>query len=159
MSQKYKVYTNNSTQIVTDNLEHNYSNHIFIEAAGGVVYNLKNQLLMIFRNGKWDLPKGKLELNEDIKKCALREVEEECGVKNLVIIKKIKDTYHTYSINDKQILKKTTWFLMKTNFLGNLSPQVSEGITNVVWLNNNQVEQKLKNTYGNIKDVLNESIL
>ena len=159
MTQKYKVYTNNSTQIVTDNLEHNYSNHIFIEAAGGVVYNLKNQLLMIFRNGKWDLPKGKLELNEDIKKCALREVEEECGVKNLVIIKKIKDTYHTYSINDKQILKKTTWFLMKTNFLGNLSPQVSEGITNVVWLNNNQVEQKLKNTYGNIKDVLNESIL
>ena len=114
---------------------------------------------MIFRNGKWDLPKGKLELNEDIKKCALREVEEECGVKNLVIIKKIKDTYHTYSINDKQILKKTTWFLMKTNFLGNLSPQVSEGITNVVWLNNNQVEQKLKNTYGNIKDVLNEIII
>jgi len=159
MTQKYKVYTNNNTQIAIDNLEQNYSKHIFIEAAGGVVYNMKNQLLMIFRNGKWDLPKGKIELNEDIKKCAIREVEEECGVKNLVIIKKIKDTYHTYSIKDKKILKKTTWFLMQTNFSGKLSPQINEGITNVVWLNDNQVEQKLKNTYGNIKDVLNESII
>tara|TARA_B100001113_G_C20603081_1_gene402661 strand:+ start:24 stop:503 length:480 start_codon:yes stop_codon:yes gene_type:complete len=159
MTQKYKVYINNNTQIVTDNLEDNYHDHIIVQAAGGVVYNLKNQLLMIYRNGKWDLPKGKLELNEDIKKCAIREVEEECGVKNLVIINKIKDTYHTYSIKDKKILKKTTWFIMKTDFIGKLSPQINEGITNVVWLNSNQVEQKLKNTYGNIIDVLNESII
>ena len=156
MTQKYKVYINNNTQIVSDNLEHNYSDHIFIEAAGGVVYNSKNQLLMIFRNGKWDLPKGKIELGEGVKKCAIREVEEECGVKNLVIVKKIKDTYHTYKIRNEKILKRTTWFMMKTDFKDKLTPQINEGITDVVWLNSDQVDQKLKNTYRNIIDVLNE---
>ena len=156
MTQKYKVYINNNTQIVTDNLEHRYSDYIFVDAAGGVVYNNKNQLLMIFRNGKWDLPKGKLEIGEDIENCATREVEEECGVHDLVIIKKIKDTYHTYKIGSKKILKKTTWFMMRTDFKGNLSPQINEGISKAVWLNSDQVEEKISNTYANIIDVLNE---
>ena len=33
----------------------------YIIAAGGVVYNSNDEILVIFRNGKWDLPKGKLE--------------------------------------------------------------------------------------------------
>ena len=76
--QKYKVYTNRECKIITDNWEAFCSKHTLIEAAGGLVYNIENQLLMIFRNNKWDLPKGKLEVGENIQECAIREVEEEC---------------------------------------------------------------------------------
>ena len=83
--QKYKVYINNSPEIITENWESFCANYMLIEAAGGLVYNAKDQLLMIFRNGKWDLPKGKLEVGENIEQCAMREVEEECGISGLTI--------------------------------------------------------------------------
>ena len=67
-----------------------------VEAAGGLVFNKDGDILMIFRNGKWDLPKGKLEIGESIEECAIREVEEECGISGLIIEKKIKDTYNIY---------------------------------------------------------------
>ena len=84
--QKYKVYINNKCEIITDNWESFCSKYILIEAAGGLVYNSDKQILMIFRNGKWDLPKGKKEDKETIIQCALREVEEECGINDLRII-------------------------------------------------------------------------
>ena len=67
-----------------------------IFASGGVVFN-NEKLLMIYRNSLWDLPKGKMELNESELECALREVEEECGIDNLRVIKFLKYTYHTVS--------------------------------------------------------------
>ena len=109
---------------------------------------------MILRNGKWDLPKGKLEQNESIKECAIREVQEECGVSGLSIINALEDTYHTYEINSKKILKRTYWFVMNTNFKGSLMPQTEEGITEVVWLDKEQTSEKLNNSFGNIKDLL-----
>ena len=150
MPQKYKVYINNSLEIITDNWENFCDKFTLIEAAGGLVYNYENQLLMIFRNGKWDLPKGKLEEGENIKECAIREVEEECGISGLSISRPLQDTYHVYELNAQKILKRTYWFEMKTDFKGNLTPQTEEGITKVCWVNKEDIAQKLENSFGNI---------
>jgi len=109
---------------------------------------------MIFRNGKWDLPKGKLEVGENIQECAIREVEEECGVLGLCIVNALQDTYHTYEIKGKRILKRTYWFEMKTDFKGGLLPQTEEGITKVDWVDKQDIIEKLENSFGNIKELL-----
>ena len=153
MSQKYKVYINNDPKIITDNWEIFCADYFLIEAAGGLVYNFESQLLMIFRNNKWDLPKGKLEQNENIKECAIREVQEECGVSGLSIVNSLNNTYHTYEIKGEKILKCTYWFEMKTNFKGNLIPQTEEGITNVVWVDKQDIAEKLENSFGNINEL------
>ncbi|MDG2139758.1 MAG: NUDIX domain-containing protein [Flavobacteriales bacterium] len=155
MKQKYKVFINNRPKLVVDNWGEFCSKYQIIDAAGGVVYN-NESLLMIFRNGKWDLPKGKKEMNETDENCAIREVSEECGVSDLKIIRFIKYSYHTYKINSTSILKITAWFLMSSNYNQILTPQKSEGISKVVWVNQDKVAEKLKNTYGNISDVLKE---
>ena len=126
---------------------------MLIEAAGGLVYNLDNQLLMIFRNGKWDLPKGKLEVGEKIEQCAMREVEEECGISGLTITQQLQETYHTYEINGQKILKRTYWFKMKTSFKGNLVPQTKERITEAVWVDKEDIAEKLENSFGNIAEL------
>jgi len=153
MTQKYKVFINNHPKVITENWEKFCSNYILIKAAGGLVYNQENKLLMIFRNGKWDLPKGKLEEAEDIKNCAKREVEEECGVSGLKVVKQLSDTYHTYKLNDEEILKRTFWFEMKTNYVGELIPQKEEGIIKVEWVKKEEIAIKLQNSYGNIKEL------
>jgi len=154
MSQKYKVYINNEPKIITDNWEIFCADYSIIKAAGGLVYNNENQLLMIFRNNKWDLPKGKLEENENLKECAIREVQEECGISGLSIINALQDTYHTYEVNEIKILKRTSWFTMYTNFKGSFVPQIEEGITEVVWVDKEQIAEKLNNSFGNIKELL-----
>ena len=154
MTQKYKVYINNEAKIVTENWSDFCSNYTIIKAAGGLVFNDKNKLLMIFRNGKWDLPKGKIERGEQIEEAAIREVKEECGINELQIEKKLINTYHTYCINGLKILKKTYWFLMKTSFKFSLTPQLEEGITEVRWCDEENVSKYLKNSYSNIRDVI-----
>ena len=153
MPQKYKVFINGRIKIITENWEKFCLNYTLIKAAGGVVYNQKKELLMIFRNGKWDLPKGKLETGESIEECAIREVQEECGVNNLQITSKLSDTYHTYELNGKMVLKHTFWFRMKTNFEGELSPQTKEGITKVEWVNQDEIAERLKNAYANLVEL------
>jgi len=148
--QKYKVYINNSPEIITENWESFCATYKLIKAAGGLVYNDTNQLLMIFRDGKWDLPKGKLEVGENIKQCAIREVKEECGVSGLIITQQLQETYHTYEINGQKILKRTYWFEMKSSFKGNLTPQNKEGITVAVWVDEQDIAEKLENSFGNI---------
>ena len=86
MSQKYKVYINNQLKVVCENWKFFKSKYLLVKAAGGIVYNANNELLMIYRNNKWDLPKGKIEKGETPKQCALREVEEETGVEKLKIL-------------------------------------------------------------------------
>ncbi len=126
---------------------------LFIQAAGGVIFQ-DNKVLFIFRKGKWDLPKGKLEVGETIEECAVREVEEECGVTNISIAKQLPSTYHIYSLEDQLVLKETFWYKMNSNDNYNLSPQVEEGIECVEWKDSSEIKDCIKNTYPNIIKVL-----
>jgi 8-oxo-dGTP pyrophosphatase MutT (NUDIX family) len=123
-------------------------------AGGGKVYNTEGDILFIYRNNKWDLPKGKAESKETIDKTAIREVEEETGVKGLEITKPLEMTYHIFKRNGKYRIKITYWFEMKTNYEGLLSPQENEGITKVKWLNPKQITKAMKNSYANIKELM-----
>ena len=120
-------------------------------AGGGKVYNANGDILFIYRNDKWDLPKGKSEGKETIDKTAIREVEEETGVTGLEITKPLETTYHIFKRNGRYKIKITYWFEMTSTFKGNLWPQENEGITKVEWLNEAQVQEALKNSYANIK--------
>jgi 8-oxo-dGTP pyrophosphatase MutT (NUDIX family) len=128
-------------------------------AGGGLVYNKKGEVLFIFRNGKWDLPKGGKEKREKMKLTAMREVEEETGVNNLIITKKLQKTYHIFKRNGIYKLKITQWYEMKTNFEGTPIGQLEEGIEKVAWLNPEQIQEAMKNSYENIKLVFEEDQL
>ncbi|AEW86190.1 NUDIX domain-containing protein [Flavobacterium columnare] len=120
-------------------------------AGGGLVYNNKGEVLFIYRGGKWDLPKGGIDKGEEIEETAIREVEEETGVSNLKITKKLQKTYHIFRRNGKYRLKITQWYEMKTDYNGLLVGQLEEGIEKVAWLNPAQIEEVLTNSYENIK--------
>ena len=105
-----------------------------VEAGGGLVVSPRDEVLMIFRNGRWDLPKGKLEPDEDIARCAVREVEEECGIQGINLGKLLTRTYHLYEMNGQQILKRTSWFEMANDGVEPLTPQTDEGISDIRWV-------------------------
>ena len=129
-----------------------------IKAAGGIVENLKQEKLFIYRLDKWDLPKGKIEKGESIEDGAIREIMEECGVTDLTIKKQLKDTFHIYELNGELILKQTYWFEIISCYEGELTPQIEEDITKVEWLTDNQINQKvLDNTYSSIKELIKAS--
>jgi 8-oxo-dGTP pyrophosphatase MutT (NUDIX family) len=123
-------------------------------AGGGKVINQKNEVLFIFRNGKWDLPKGKTEKKEPIELSAIREVEEETGVTGLKIVKPLDTTYHIFKRNGRYRIKITYWFEMVTDYDGPLIPEESEGITKVAWLNEKEINSAMKNSYANIKALI-----
>ena len=120
------------------------------------MFNENDELLMIYRNKKWDLPKGKREVNESKINCAFREVIEESGIKDLSLKRFLKNTYHTYELNGESILKITSWFLMYSNFKGIFLPQASEGIEDVQWIKKYNLVKYSKNTYANIAEILLE---
>ena len=126
-----------------------------IIAAGGKVINNKSEILFIYRNKKWDLPKGKAEKNEIISKTALREVEEETGIKNLSIIKPLEKTYHIFKRGGKNYLKTTYWFEMKSDYNGKFKPQKKEGITRVEWIGVENLSYILPKSYANIRLLIN----
>jgi ADP-ribose pyrophosphatase YjhB (NUDIX family) len=130
-----------------------FKHFMLIEAAGGIVQNNKKELLFIYRLGKWDLPKGKME-GEKPDECALREVEEETGVTNLKLKKKIGETYHTYDEFGKHILKTTHWYYMTCPATQNLVPQTEEDITETKWISTKDIKEPVANTYPSIKDIL-----
>lgn len=121
------------------------------KAAGGLVFNKKGEILFIFRNGKWDLPKGGVEKKEKKKEAAVREVEEETGVNQLKITKKLEKTYHIFKRNGKFKLKVTHWYKMESSFDGIPKPQTEEGIEKAVWVKPEDVPTLLENSYENIK--------
>lgn len=142
--------------LYSKNLEQDWLDFIrnleVVSAAGGLVINNEKEILFIFRNGVWDLPKGKIEKEESTEIAAIREVEEECGIANLSIIKKLVTTYHIY-YQDGIKLKETFWFLMTSDYKGELIPQLEEGITKVSFKNTTKTLKALQNTYANIKIV------
>ena len=130
-----------------------------IEAAGGLVRNLKtNHFLFIFRNKKWDLPKGRINKNEEVQKAAIREVEEETGVENLSIIKPLNTTFHIFKRNRKHRLKKTFWYLMETDYIGELTPETKEGIEKAIWIEKKLIVSLRSEMYQNINLVISNHL-
>ena len=132
-----------------------FSKHFtFIEAAGGLVFNNYNELLLIKRLGVWDLPKGKIEIGETAQIAAIREVEEECGINGLTIKNELPNSYHVYAYKGKFALKRTYWYIMHSNFSAKLIPQIEENITQVEWYNLGKADIQKLDTYESIKEVL-----
>ena len=127
-----------------------------VEAAGGLVQHQDGRFLFIYRNNKWDLPKGKIKKNETLMKAAKREVCEETGVTDLEVKKPLPITYHIYNANGKFKVKKTYWFLMNSKFNGSLLPQFEENIKMAVWKGINEIPKLMENAYENIKIILKE---
>lgn len=129
-----------------------------IIAAGGIVINAKNEILMIFRRGKWDLPKGKLDENESIEDCAVREVAEETGLVNITLEQYIGKTYHEYFEKwlQEDVVKETWWFKMKVLNSNKLIPQLEEDIEKVEWVGMQDLNLKLQNTYQNIQEIIDK---
>lgn len=130
-----------------------------ITAAGGVVKNLQQEILFIKRLGRWDLPKGKTEQGESARQAAIREVEEECGIKSVIITRQLPCTYHIYRSPyiDKEnnwVLKETSWFEMEYHGNDLPVPETKEQIEAVQWFSKRQLPVVLENTYGSLKDMI-----
>ncbi len=126
-----------------------------LNAAGGLVVSDRNQWLFIYRNDRWDLPKGLVEAGEDTAMAAIREVSEECGINAIEIIKPLHITYHVYPIEHGQwALKETQWYLMRAFKDEALRPQAEEGITVAAWRNPNNLKDIRENTYGSIRELI-----
>jgi ADP-ribose pyrophosphatase YjhB (NUDIX family) len=124
-----------------------------INAGGGLVRNSAGEYLLIFRNGKWDLPKGKQEAGEDIKVTAVREVEEECGIDSLELGNLLCVTHHTYRMNGEFMLKHTFWYNMEYKGDAALKPQTEEDIEMCKWVKGEEIAELVKDTYPSIKRV------
>ncbi|WP_188369506.1 NUDIX hydrolase [Muriicola marianensis] len=122
-------------------------------AAGGVVTNKEGKVLFIYRNDKWDLPKGMMDKGETIEECAIREVTEETGVKGLKIENFLKTTYHVYKRKGSYGLKEVHWYAMKTSYKGKLVGQKSENIEKVKWKGPKKIKKALENSYTNIRSL------
>jgi len=133
-----------------------FKHFVLIKAAGGVVRNKKGEILLIFRRGKWDLPKGKLDENETIEECAKREVQEETGLKELTITSPIEITYHTYVEFGKHILKESHWYGMKATGNEKLIPQTEEDITEITWVKKEDLKKYTSNTFPTIAALLED---
>jgi len=144
------IYTKNPEKI----FQKIKSKYYCLEAAGGIVYNPKGNILTIKRLGLWDLPKGKKEKKESWKECAVREVEEECGVSNLELKELLVTTYHTYTRKGKKCLKKTKWYKMYLEDYENTTPQLEEDITEIAWMHPKLMSQSDFDTYTSIKELL-----
>jgi ADP-ribose pyrophosphatase YjhB (NUDIX family) len=129
-------------------------NRILIQAAGGLVLNEKGEVLFMFRRGKWDLPKGKVDAGETLEDCALREVEEETGVGQLKLGKFLLITEHDYEERGKSIRKISHWYLMNANSHQPLIPQTAEDITELKWMGPVDFKMVAQNTYPAILEVL-----
>jgi len=129
-----------------------------IDAAGGLVERSDGKILFIYRNNRWDLPKGGVEKKELIIEAAQREVKEETGLADLIVISKIGETYHIFKKGKNFRLKRTYWFKMKSDYQGELFPQEEEGIISAEWINKKRIPEIFKNAYENIKEIVNEVI-
>ena len=153
-----KVENSKYVAIITHDVkamfEHLKSEFKFVEAAGGVVLNASGELLMIRLRGRWDLPKGHVEVGEESSCAALREVEEETGIRCRVVgDTPIVHTYHAYNTYGEWELKHTAWWSMQS-VDGSLHAQDDEGITDVVWSKGSELNERLKTSYATICEVV-----
>jgi len=123
-----------------------------VQAAGGLVLK-EGKILMIYRLGVWDLPKGKLEKKEAVQAGALREVEEECSIQ-VEVVDKLPKTWHSYAYKGKKILKKTSWFVMNCTDDSLIKPQAEEFIEEVRWMTPEEVTEVLPKAYTSIAFIM-----
>lgn len=131
-----------------------YAIYTPIDAGGGVVTNEQDDVLMIYRRGKWDLPKGKHDEGETIEECAVREVSEETGLNDLKLGEKICDTFHVYKQNNENLLKRTAWYKMQGTINEKPVPQEEENILEVRWVKSKELPEILNKTYEAIREVI-----
>ncbi len=130
------------------------NNYLVRIAAGGWVFNNVGDILMIDRLNYWDIPKGHIEKNETLQKCAIREVEEETGIANLSIVEELGISRHLfrYSEGSPEILKVTHWFRMYSNYIGTFNPQISEGVEKVEWVSSDRINEYLSKSYRSLQE-------
>ena len=128
-----------------------------VKAAGGFVHTKNHEVLLIFRRGKWDLPKGKLDENESLDVCAVREVKEETGLEKVKLDHPLTITYHTYHEFGNHILKESHWYIMKAE-KQNLVPQTDEDILSCEWVSTDNLSSYLENTHASIANVIKEGV-
>lgn len=148
-----KIYMEDRAEEITDTAAF-FHQYTLVQAAGGVIRNDAGDILMIFRRGKWDLPKGKMDAGELPEECAEREVKEETGLVSVVRERFLTTTYHTYTENDRPILKETAWYLYRAPGNQPLVPQEEESITEIIWVQGKEISKYTQNTFELIKDVL-----
>jgi 8-oxo-dGTP pyrophosphatase MutT (NUDIX family) len=131
-----------------------------IVAAGGLVFSESNCLLMIFRRGYWDLPKGKIDHGETVEEAALREVKEETGLKDLKILAHAGSTHHRYFDRwlNKEVMKRTEWFVMSGSGLNALLPQTEEDITEACWVSEEELPDLLNMSFDNIREIIFQNL-
>jgi 8-oxo-dGTP pyrophosphatase MutT (NUDIX family) len=125
-----------------------------VKAAGGMVRNEKGEIMLILRKGKWDLPKGKLDKGESLEECAVREVEEETGARNIKLSAPLTVTFHTYHEGTKFILKESHWYNMGVTGEQKLAPQTEEDILEIKWVPESEIKSYMENSFPSIRDVL-----
>ncbi|MFN2458829.1 MAG: NUDIX hydrolase [Chitinophagaceae bacterium] len=152
---KSAVFLHNSEDELFQLFKNEFS---FIQAAGGLVYSSQKNLLLIFRRGKWDLPKGKIDAGEDFETCTVREVKEETGLKNVDLQQPLTITYHTYREKENYILKECNWFLLFANEEQVLTPQIEEDIEKCEWVSLHDLNPYLEKAHQSVKDVINTGI-
>lgn len=132
---------------------------MIIEAAGGMVFNPKGELMMMLRHGQWDMPKGKLDEGETIEACALREVEEETGISNLRLCGKLQTTYHTYAFQGRTVLKPSHWYKMEYAGNQDFVPQTEEDITELRWVDKIEAAELAQKAFPSIKEMIDKYYL
>ncbi|PUZ21733.1 NUDIX hydrolase [Chitinophaga parva] len=129
------------------------SHYTVLTAGGGLIVNTDGDVLLMFRRGKWDLPKGKLDPGETIEQCAIREVAEETGLLSITLEHKITETYHYYAHKDQPLLKHTVWFHMRFTGTELTIPQIEEDIMDIQWIKPENVGKYMQYSYQNIRAV------
>lgn len=150
-----KIYFGNDFQIIRDERELSdlLREYTYVRAAGGIVRNAENQILMIYRRGVWDLPKGKVETGEKNEEAAVREVLEETGVEARITHPIPFSTFHTYDTYGPKMLKETLWYEMAA-ITGSTRPQTEEDIFEVVWVDRARIPNLIENSYTSLKEVV-----
>jgi 8-oxo-dGTP pyrophosphatase MutT (NUDIX family) len=123
-------------------------------AAGGLITNATGEVLLMFRRGKWDMPKGKQDEGETLEACALREVQEETGLQNIRLGHLITETWHYYSLKEKRILKHSYWYRMYFTGAELTVPQIEEDIVDIQWIRPDNLGKYMQYSYQNIVDVV-----
>jgi len=158
----YNFFQNNSQEdtlvFITANMDE-MLNHLgkyfkILNASGGLVINRWGDLLMIFRNGKWDLPKGLIEAGETPEVAAIREIAEETGISGVSLLFPLAQTYHAYEIDGLWHLKKTFWLMFATESDQTPVCQQNEGIENAIWVKPELLRELLRSTYETIRLVM-----